>query len=915
MRSISAASLAKLSQKTGTEPVCIVQVEWAAGVPKMYADKSVPGVPELDGRIIQISAFDDILNVSGSGTSQTITVTLDDTDGELKFIFDRVDMHKKLVRIYQWFTGIPLADKFLLFAGLIASPVEWKEGDRTLTFSVISKTSDVEVGFSPEEGEFTNLPEGAVGQTWPIVFGRVAKLPCIRVDEVPYKDGTGDLAESMTLDDHGIEDPSIEPHTRDQDKQHAYALQLAQAYFVGYLQASYTARRLGELGDLDDIDKGKGTYSGLAKQYLSQGNKSLLEAQKINRKNSSLKQTLRKQKSYNKSKIAVSNGDMFKQATPTKVRIGDVVYSGQFIGDEFQISEAQHPTQEQYEEVPDIEPDSGDPPVYLARNNFFWNPAGQMLRLAVPGGDETEDPDDIRYIVACTIQVTVSVVYAWRTVDGQKRLSIVPTNYYEVRNTSFGSLPVTMLVVPNALSSLTDSNGKSLGWEDDLWATCTSTVGPNTVTIIQWIITTFTTHNVDATSFDAVRLLVAAYPSHFALRSRTDAISLVQDIAYQARCVLYLRNNVFHIKYMPRKTTAVATITEADVIEQSLQVSYTETEDIVTKSTSIWRPDYKKESPNKVVLRYNIRYYGLQEEQRDYFIYNMQQLVEKSAIFWLVRKANTFKRVTLTVPIKFLNIETLDYVTLNFSNGYVANGAVDCLVESATLDTGDYTIQLTLWVPVRAGEMTEYLFAHPGNLTVQYYFPTERDVQDGRAGGRDPASPPVTEPTTGEAKIDKPMKGDRGNGGQLHVTKRPLTYGTDPLYYGDDTPSNTAPAITSRVDTTRVPSASSGEKPDGTTTYQLQKAVVKEEPFSIPVFTTTYPAKVVSGSGEGPYELLAYLQGTDNAGSRVAEAWQLQIDEDESIPEGSWVLANRVVYQNSSNQMIVEWYIQVPVWL
>jgi hypothetical protein len=913
MRNISNASLVTLSQKTGTEPICLIEVEWTPGSKKLYGDKAIQ-VEGVEGRILQLAQIDDILSISRQTTSQSVSVTLDDTDGEMKNLFNNVDIHKRPATVYQWFTGIPISDKFVLFSGIIASPIIWKEGDRTLTFTIISKTEDIEVGFSPEEGQFPNLPQNMVGQVWPLVFGTVQKLPLVRVDEIPYKDGTGDLADATTIDDHGIEDPALDPHIKDQQAQADYAGQLAQLYFLGYLEASFTARKLGELGDLDDIDKGKGTYSGLAKQYLAEGNKYFLEAQKIRRSNDKIKVVQNRQKSFNKKEIAVTNGTLFPQGVDQKVQINGAQYNGYFLGNTFHIAEALHPATDKYAEIPIEVPDSGEPLNNYTRDNFFWNPAGQRLALGVIAGETPVTPAYIRYIVAATIQVIVRVVYAFRDIDGQRQLSVLPPNLYVIEQPFFGTLPVTMLIVPSPLSSLTDATGKNLGWSDDLYVSCMSPVGPNAVDIITWLIQTYTSHTIDATSFTSVRIDVDPYPMHFALTSRPNVIALVQDIAYQARCIVWLQNNVFHIKFLSKKDSSVATITEADIIEQTLEVSYTETEDLTTKVKASWKADYYQRQSNLVILRYNIAFYGLHEQSKEYYCYNMQQLVEKASVFWLIRDSNTYKKVTCKVPIKFLNIETLDTVTLNFAHPYIANTAIDCIVESAVVDTADYTISLSLWVPVRAGEMTEYLFAFPSGLSIQYYWPTETDVSIGRAGsGHDvPLTNNVRLPVSGKTEVDKPFTGDSGNGGSVHVSRRPLTYGPDPTYFSDQ--NNVAPEIVQRIDSTQLRGTAAAQ-PSGTSRYQLPRSRVTNVPFNPSNFTTVFPCKISNGGpGKGPYEIKVYLQGIENDPTTVREAMCLQLDSEDTIETDNWLFVNRVVFTTNTGSTVVKWYLQPPVW-
>ena len=125
--------------------------------------------------------MDDAINLSGNADSQQLTLVLDDTDGTIKTILDAHDVHKRDARVYQYFTGLSLTDKFLLFAGKITSPITWNERDRTVTVTVLSQLEDREVGFSAEEGQFEYLPAEMVSKPWPLIFGTVINNPCLPV--------------------------------------------------------------------------------------------------------------------------------------------------------------------------------------------------------------------------------------------------------------------------------------------------------------------------------------------------------------------------------------------------------------------------------------------------------------------------------------------------------------------------------------------------------------------------------------------------------------------------------------------------------------------------------------------------------------------------------------------------------------
>ena len=49
----------------------------------------------IPGRIVEVGDLDNVVNVSNNSGSQELSVTLDDTDGTIKAIFDAHDVHKR----------------------------------------------------------------------------------------------------------------------------------------------------------------------------------------------------------------------------------------------------------------------------------------------------------------------------------------------------------------------------------------------------------------------------------------------------------------------------------------------------------------------------------------------------------------------------------------------------------------------------------------------------------------------------------------------------------------------------------------------------------------------------------------------------------------------------------------------------
>jgi hypothetical protein len=74
-------------------------------------------------------------------------------------------------------------------------------------------------------------------------------------------------------------------------------------------------------------------------------------------------------------------------------------------------------------------------------------------------------------------------------------------------------------------------------------------------------------------------------------------------------------------------------------------------------------------------------------------------------------------------------------VLLDFTQGYVATGAVKAVVEEATYNSDSQLINFTCLTPVRSGEMVEYEFFWPSQIAVTAKYPTDFEEEAGYAGG------------------------------------------------------------------------------------------------------------------------------------------------------------------------------------
>ena len=791
MRNLSANALTKVATKAGNEPIAIVEVDWVDG-PVLYADRDIASAK---GRILEIGNLDNVINVSDSNSSQEISITLDDTDGTIKAIFDAHDIHKRPVRLYQWFEGLDLADRFLLFAGRLSSPISWNERDRTVSFSVVSQLEDKEIGFSAEEGQFPYIPKDLVGKPWPIIFGTVADVPCLRFNKAVTGTSMCGVGIVSGEDFHN----AVPLRADDQ----SFAVNMfVQANQVSFLwQASDAYRRAYN-------DTRHAQYDNQASQLSDQANQVLLQMQTAIWQKQDEESCAEIQRASELSAqdlgcnpVRILGGEDFPQNTPIEINMGGGIFVGYFTGDVFTIQDRYHLENEESAEEAYLNATSNQactrdavpfttfdfsmnvPAGYgyayvdgefglvfmddivrwhgsaygtqtpIASGNssqvaqFFWADAGSRVVM------HSSEP---MVYIASIVPGTVLAVKAYKTLDGIRQLVNVPSGLWRVENQSYGTIMAVQIILDKPLSTIVDQ-----GWDDELYVTFQSSIGPHTVDILQHLIDTYTDLTTDTTSFTAVRSKLTSFPMNFPILDRKNAVQVLQEIVFQARCGIWISNGTVYIKYLPEEPTADDTITLSDLdADAGIEVGLSETEDLVTKMVVRWHMTWAEDSENTLILRHNVAKYGTQEEEFSFYCFNQPDIILKAATFWLIRKANTWKRISFTTYLHKLNLETFDCVNLDFgTKGYVATGAMKAIVRAANYNSVDNMVSMECWVPVRAGEMVQYQFAWPATISTDYTFPSAADQAAGNAGGAG-----IGQDATGELPIGFTDLGDWGTG-------------------------------------------------------------------------------------------------------------------------------------------------------
>jgi hypothetical protein len=766
MRNVTANAAAQLALNTGTELMVILEVEWVDNGSVFYSDQDVDG---CQAKILEMGGFDTSMILEGSSDTQELNVILDDTDDSLRAIYNSVDTHKRPARVYMLHKGLTLADKILVFKGELVTPIEWNETQRSVSFNVMSKLDATQVGFSMEEGDFPNIPEEALGKAWPLAFGKVCHLPAVKV-RAPrrgYLEGGVGISD-FTLPERICQALKIQCPSQATGKQTQ----------VTIINGVFSSNQVDTVGpDLECVNRRFGEICRL-------------------------RDLLTQQVAFEYDNFSVYNGVSFPQGEKTTIYVDGASFIGTFTGNTFNITSRQHPEwatfNHQYcRQVPTlaygmtsgvpqyggnstaiqgaggyytIADATGTPTkVWVPTDNqasftanqnqaqayascdealittpgmiggpkdswayydamdetsFFWAPAGTEVY--------TEAESEILYIVSL-IPGTVDGVAAFRTApNGFRYLTEVPSDYYTVYETDYEGYTVTEVGLDKALSLYNDQ------WEDQIYVSFTSSVGPNPCDIIEWLVNKYTSLTIDSATFADVHTALTNYPTNFYLTRRPDVFDLITDIAYQSRCSVYVRNGVVYIKYLSTEPTSERTLSESDILSDSFIESLSETEEVYTTHNISWqtggaavRSDQDVE--RKIILKYNVDKYGTVEDSWDYFCHNIYELALKTSTFWLIRKANSWKRLDFKLPLKHMDLDVGDCVTINVAR--FSSTPVKVIIEAMNLNPDDYTIDVSCWTPIRSGETEPYYWAWPSQQSVAQTWPLAGDTHGGSGTG------------------------------------------------------------------------------------------------------------------------------------------------------------------------------------
>lgn len=720
MRNINAAALDEINRQYGLESILIVRVWWN-DLFYDYSDK-MDLTADVFGRVLEISGVDNVLGIDKSSTSQSVSITLDDSDGQLKQIIDHLDIHKVKVQILQWFAGRPKSDAFILFTGEINTPIEWSEGSRHLSFDVVNQIENRELGFSLEEGVMQGIPATAYGKAFPIVFGNVLRVPSLQLSESP----SGILAQGFAW----VYDEVYEAELAEYDARIQECFEYAAFLFQAGTGATLLASRYND-GDFDPTSPPDDfstylAYLDAANQYFAQSEQYSIQRINLEIERQALQEDYDEKKFYAFKQVQIASAN-FPRGVPVVVEIDDTRFTVRFDGvimNIIDIVELPNPRPREVSMV-QLTPFSvttvfeSDKP----ETKFKWFDAGSRIRvISVP-----------MYYVAC-LGFTPQVTSVYARAKGVRVR--VPNNLYTISRVPFtnelGNIAwATVVTILQPLTTVVDPNNEPIYDSDEIWCDIIGEVPGQFIHIMFWVIGQFTDLTADPDTFNTAFVHTQNTPMNFCILERKNAMEFIRELCHLARCAVWVSDQTVFLRYLPAAPVQVETITPDDVIEDSLIITCDDTESLVTKLISEWRVSHDQDDPHKMIGRMNVDKYGVQEDNLDCYAYNTHEMVRRVTLFWLIRQATTWKKLRLKTFVSKLKLESHDPVLLSGWNGLFCSTDVVGIVETAIYDSASNTIDMTIWLPVRWGEMDIYNFAYTATLVDLWGDPEVEDYATG----------------------------------------------------------------------------------------------------------------------------------------------------------------------------------------
>ena len=762
-RQLHALASAESKKALATQPMVIIRIQWENSGTKYYADKTVTFNGNVcESTLLDFSPIDATREDQAYGGFSSASVTMDDTSGTLKSKYNTELFEKTVCTVYHWWPTLAAATAVTVLKGKIWGEVRWSEGERTLEFTIESQTKGNVIGYASKPADITNLYEEAEDAVWPMVFGTAFRVPALRILKVPTGKTTtkieGLLPLSVEIDD-GYDFPQLGTDQHGNAENDEIYLDIDGTKFRGYFEGRtftfcdndtseddgvnvafdedvlFLARPGGDDDEYDASVAWITAPTDLTGKYCYI---------KDTRNNATYVNYCVKQEStkcwFERAWFPVRGRKQWGHAVDPDL-VGDAKAAALLIDSNYMLLESKGQPDEEWSSqfyFYGIEiAIKKNVPVTVQAIATWWEaekylePDTWEIGVGTPV-IQLEAGYTTTYIANLESSDEILEVLGHRTTSNsnwdpkEKVLVPIPSDYYTVQtDKDYGNgYESTGLEFTKPLEARRDE-----GWDSEIYVSLRSDIGPNVCEVVEHLIETYSTLEVNSGDFDSVTgityIRCTPYPVGFAMFDQDDVFDVCKDIAWQARCALYVNGNGdISMKYLSYGPTNLIQVVDEDVTKfKTMELGFTVIDDCITYSVWQWRKTYAQRTARDKKRRHSKREVATPDELKDLrnfiyenntdnigtfketyeiYIYNIESLVKKTAVFWGYRLSNIWRTIRVDTFLKQIRTELFDDV--NFSYQAMGEHRLPGLVTSVSHDTAAPIITLEAELASQGGE-------------------------------------------------------------------------------------------------------------------------------------------------------------------------------------------------------------------
>ena len=673
MKTLSSALQTEVDSQYGLEPIYKLVLNWETDGEVHYSTKNVEVSPIGTTTLSKIDSLNYSRKSKSVGSINIINVSIQSLPDDVNR-FHTQSIKGRVAKIYMNASGGTNSDWSLIYEGDVED-IKWLENSGIIDISIISKIrEDEKILFQPNLGEVPIddedvLVDGYENQIWPKAFGNVVHEKALRITEIKTSRLTSPIKISL--------DPTPTDET-DQD---------------GNVIASETFLNIYKKPDKDDPDIYKsGTLQlRLGNSFVVEGSFDAGDHTQFNISNNN-------PQVYNNLGIATRIVDSEFEFDPTVIwlsdstsRIEGLTCTATGVGTAYFNKCVKQVGRRCHFANPWLDTDGDDK---LLTNSHLIQ---DVRNFADPQPVKSEDLDvfysdvwsgnftegtevkwveqPLQYYIANGLESdSVVSVYAKRKVNrtATEEFVPVPSSYYTVNlaNNLVSGQTITTVTFDFPLES------RGEGWSSDIYVSLKSSQPVqhdgkrgNSARTIQYLIDTYAVDKTsNSTQFDSVAELVKNYPANFMLRQNKPINGILDEIAFQSRCAIRYFSNDIGIKYIGTKNGTPFTLDKDKIEAESILVKMSNFNDLKTRISASWKQDGSGiDDPKNIEIENNIDIYGTAERQIDFYIYNIESLVNKSSQFWLNRMSRIWRQTKLSCFLYGTAVEPFDLINVDVS--------------------------------------------------------------------------------------------------------------------------------------------------------------------------------------------------------------------------------------------------------